>query len=526
MSRFRKRHFDHAGTAGAARPAGLDDRRPGSSRWPWLVIIAAALAFRVILLATTSGVLYPGDHDDFVRWGIQATDHGVLSLYDGPPARHDWRVWNRNTKQWIISQRAFDRTCNYPPLSGDLLWLSGIAFKAISTDNRLINTITSHVLFSSWSILGDFITAASCAAIVSLYRSRRAALLAFTLALFLPPLWWDSIVWAQMDSVLLAPAIWMLWAMLRDRWLLAGLLWGLAFALKPQAVLFIPLWGFALFVAKAWWKPILGGLVSLGVLMLTAAPFMLHSGWKCLYHSYWTNLFAEYADKTTLKAFNLWYLHLLITDSLDAQAVWAGLTRNGWGKVFLLTALLTGFAFMLLRWRRDRRGLILWTTLSLLFFVMLPTAVHERYLILALPFLGVAAALTWRLWPPLLMLTVVIMAQMTWPLWLKHQAGSWDYIRQDIVKKYDADRSKAPNQDRMSLPELLGRYEADYQRRRQETLGYEWLLTIAAIGSALATAAVFATMKPGAGNTSPASEGRPSARHISPPRDEHGRSGG
>ena len=522
MSRSRQRHVDRADAVVGARSVGMNDRRLISSPWLWLAVLAAALVLRIALVTTTTGVLYPGDHDDFVRWGIQATDHGVRTLYDGPPARHDRRLWNG---KWNISQRPFDRTCNYPPLSAYMLWLSGLVFKAVSNDDRLINTVASHVLFSFWSIVCDFITAAGCAAIVLLYRSRAAALLAFTLALLLPPLWWDSIIWAQMDSVLLAPAVWMLWAMLRERWLFAGLMWGLAFALKPQAILFVPVWGYALFVARSWWKPVLGGLIALGVLALTALPFMLHSGGKWSYHSYWTNLFAEYADKTTLKAFNLWYLHLLITDSLDAQAARAGLTLNAWGKVFLVASLSAGFAFMLWRWRRDRRGLIVWTVLCLLCFMMLPTAVHERYLILVLPFLGVAAALTWRLWPPLLILTAVIMAQMTWPLWLKYQAGTWEYARQDIIRNYDPNRAKRADQQLLSLPEVLERGEADYRQKRGQTQGYEWLLTLAAIGSTLAITAVVATMKPGQETEPSSRKERPSLRHTPPPRDRRSGAG-
>jgi hypothetical protein len=488
----------------------------------WIVIPALALLFRVGLIVAPlwranplpvfAGMLYPGDHDDFVRWGMQATDRGVLTLYDEPPAPHDLRFWDKTNHRWNTGQRGFNRVCNYPPLSAYLLYASGLVFRAISRD-RLINTPASLGTFEFWSILGDFLVAWGCAALVALFRPGWAARLTYALVLFLPPLWWDSIIWAQTDSILLAPAVWMVYLMLHRRWLLAGVLWGIAFGLKPQAILFIPLWGYALVTTRPYWRVLAGALAAAAVLFLVTLPFTLHSGWAWLVRSYIANLFAVYSNLTTLKAFNVWYLHLLLADSINAQAKWLGLTRGNWSKVLLLAALLATFVFTVRRWGQDRRGLVLWTVLSLLLFMMLPTEVHERYLILVLPFLGVAAALTWRMWPGLLLLLVVMMGQLSWPLWLRSGRGQWPELRDGIVQRFNEEigtRQVSAEQKRQALEQVLARQYNSYRELHAQTAGREWTFTLCALAGSAAVLAAYLTLKP---QPAPAA-GKPRTAHA------------
>lgn len=191
--------------AAAAASPGL-----GWSLGPGLTLAALILRFALIPASYT---VYTPDHDDFVRWGIQATDRGVLTLYDeGGPPRHPMRIWRQGA--WHEVERGLDRVCNYPPGSAYLLYGSGILFDAFSSD-RLINTYTSRATFAVWAIIGDIVLAAGVAAIVGLYCSRMAKWSAYALLLFLPPFWWDSVVWGQMESVVLAPLVWMVYFMLR-----------------------------------------------------------------------------------------------------------------------------------------------------------------------------------------------------------------------------------------------------------------------------------------------------------------------
>lgn len=471
--RTRPRTAEHQGTVERKNAIG--------AKTFWLLAPLGALALRIALVALSPKYGYFPDHDDFVRWGIQATDDGLTSLYVRPPAVHDARVWEGS--KWINRQRSLERLCNYPPLSTYLLGASGLVLQAVSPD-RLINTYTSRIIFSSWSILADLLTAWGCAALVARFVARPAAARwTFLCVLLAPPIWWDSAIWGQMDALLMAPAVWTVFFMSTGRWKTAGLTYGLAAALKPQAILLLPVWALAFVVTRPIWKPALALLISVGVLMASSLPFLLDSGWAWLRLSYVQNLLDAYAV-TTLKAFNFWYLDLLICDSKDALAQWLGVTKDVWGKVLLLAMLAGGFVWMVLRWRRDLRTIWLWTALCLLMFVMLPTRVHERYLVLSLPFLIVLSALWWRFLPATLLLTVVATAQVTWPGWLTTPAGDWSAFETKQSHKYEqwleslppSRRNEAP-----SLQETLAKPRREYLARRSRVLAYEWLFTIMGI---------------------------------------------
>jgi hypothetical protein len=160
----------------------------------------------------------------------------------------------------------------------------------------------------------------------------------------------------------------------------------------------------------------------------------------------------------------------------------------------LLIGLALGFVYMVRYWRHDRRALPLWALVSLLLLVMLPTEVHERYLLLVLPFLGVCAALTWRMWPGLLLLLIVMMGQLSWPLWLRSGRGQWPEIRAGIVKQVAADLAAQPgdSEQKKQLADqfLSSRYQS-YRDLHRTTAVREWALTLCALlGTATVLAAV------------------------------------
>lgn len=464
----------------------------------WVALSLAGLALRIALLPASPRWGYYLDHDLFARWAIQATDGGLVTVYDVPPPQHDIRTWDGETQRWTVSQRPEYDWCNYPPLSVYLLYLSGLAFKALSPD-RLINTTLSHAIFSSWTIVADFLLAWGCAAVVAHFRPGRARFWTFAAVLLAPPLWWDSVVWGQVDSWVLAPAVWMLWAILRQRWILAGLLYGVAAGLKPQAVLFVPLWGLVLLTSRQPWKVLLSGLIAAAVLGLCALPFMAHSGLAWWRLSYLGN-FLRTTPYTTLSAFNIWYVDVLLCGTKDSTLTWLGLSKDLWGRVFLLAALAGGLAWMLIRWRREPRALLIWAALSLLAFMMLPTRVHERYLVLVLPFVVMLAALYMRFVPGLLLLALVMMAQVTWPHWIHQRPGGWaDYWEPAAKVDYRRTWVDVPPNVRAQAPtfdEFTQEARQQFAATRARTAPIEWLMTVLALLGTAATVAVAASIRP------------------------------
>ena len=482
MGRRRKTHDAQASPA-AAPPAVVEEGLQPWAWW-WLLGIAVVLAVfvRLMLLPYAPQIGYAWDHDDYVRWGMQATDKGLLTLYKEPPAAHDIQVWKGG--EWVKTQRAIDRVCNYPPGSAYLLYHSGLLFKAVSGD-RLINTTVSRAVFGVWSIVADLFLAAGCAALAARAMSWTAARGVFLVMLFMPPLLWDSVIWGQMDSVVLAPLVWMLYFMLWHKWVWAGILWGVALALKPQAVLLLPVWAVAALVYRPQRLAVTtGAAVGAGVLFLVALPFTVTSGLAWFKQSYWENLTAAYSSFTTLKAFNIWYLDALLSDSLDTAGTWIGISKRVWGELLLVLGLVGGAAYVLRRRRRDPALLTVWTAVSMLVLVMLPTKVHERYLVLALPFLVVLAMRWWRLWPGLVMLIVVAMGQLTWPLWLDSSPGQWTQRRADLEQVFLDNEGQAPapgTPAEAAMNSLLADAELAYDVQRSRSEGFEWMFTLLAL---------------------------------------------
>ncbi len=478
---------------GAPPSSGCAVDRGRSVRF-WVWATAAGLVLRVLLIPYGAKFPFLWDHDFHARWGIQATDESVLTLYDHPPPKWDVRVWQEG--RWVITQSEFEPVLNLPPLSAYLFTTSGWIFKGLSAD-RLINTSASRAAFSVWSILGDFLVAWGCAALVARYRPGWPARATYALVLLAPPLWIDSLLWGQVDSVLLAPAVWMIWALTRQRWVMAGVLYGLMIVLKPQAVLFIPVWGLAVVFARMRWKPLTALSLSAAVTLIIASPFILDSGWEWWQQSYVKNLLEAY-PKTTLNAFNIWYVDLLICGDADAMVPWLGIAKDAWSKALLVLALGFGFIWMVRRWRGDSRGLILWTALSLLLCLMLPTRVRERYLVLALPFLFVAAVLWARFWPGTIMLLIVAVAQLTWPNWQQAEAGRLAVLERE-VQSYEQALSELPPEQRAQWPYVKRQFEAGRQQiaaARAKTVGFEWFIIVLALAGTVATVAAALSLKP------------------------------
>ena len=431
---------------------------------------------------------------------MQAVDQGVVTMYDHPPPRQPHALWDSTTRRWVVGERALNRICNHPPAAAYLLWASGAIHRVVEP-NRLVNTVRSHAVFSLWGILADVVLAWGCAAIVSLLRGRTAADLTLATILFLPPLWWSTCIWGHpLDSVMAAAAVCMVLLTVRGRWLAAGCLWGVCFGLKTQALLFAPLWLFAcIAVADRRRQILLGGLSAIGVLTALSTPFMVHSGLAWLRCAYLGNLVdSPYSALTTLKAFNLWYLDLLIGGSADAGATALGVTKNTWGVTAALLGLGICLAVAVRRWKNNSRALPIVATLGLVVPLMTATQMHERYLLIALPYLVVSAALTKRFLLPAVLLSCVAMAQITWPHWLSTPPGGEVAIRHEIREEYARalqDRPQTVEFEPLELREE--RAVGHYRMQRTRTAGWELMLTTLALaGFALTLRALWKNTSP------------------------------
>lgn len=443
------------------------------------LIVAAALvagiAARLALVMIAPRYGFLGDHVDYVCWGRQAVTRGVLDLYRTPPSTCPTIAYLSGGSAQRLTTGSNQRL-NYPPLAAYILWGSGHALAALDA-SQTANTVTSRAVYATATSVAELVTAAGAAALVGLCAGSMAAASAFALTLLAPPLLVDGPFWGQTEAWILAPAVWMVWAMAGERWLLAGVLWGVALALKPSGLLFAPVWAYAFLFRTPRARVLLGGTVAAVVVNVVALPFWLSSGTTWLQTTYLANYVYD-LHWTTMLTFNVWYIDLLLTERLDSRAPLLGLPRDLWGTGLLVLGLLGAFA-LARHWERrhperSRLGILPLATLVTIAAVNLPTRVHGTYAAFMAPFVICTAFLVPRTWPGAAAIVVTASLQIL----------SWQWGNLLAVHVL-------PNENQ--LPPA--RY-AERRALRARDRPREWALTLASLGAAAAVAGAIAAARP------------------------------
>jgi hypothetical protein len=355
-----------------------------------LVIVAALLvgtAARAALVAIAPRYGFLGDHVDYVCWGRQAVADGVLTLYERQPTPCRAMVYFADRPAQLLVTGS-DQRLNYPALAAYVFAITGHMLAAFDP-SETANTVTSRAVYAVPTLGAELATAAGAGALVATFASPTAAAWAAALTWLAPPLLLDGAFWGQTEAWVLAPALWMVWAMVRGRWLAAGLLFGIALALKPSALLFGPLWAYAFFFRRPRVRVLLGGAIAVATVAAVALPFWLSSGTAWLTATYLSNYVYD-LHWTTMLTFNVWYVDLLLTERLDSRALLLGVPRDTWGTIFLVAGLAIAFALARRFERRapTRAPLVFLPLAALVSIaaVSLPTRVHGTYTAFTIPF--------------------------------------------------------------------------------------------------------------------------------------------
>lgn len=470
----------------AQQPLDADSMHRSPSVRNWLIgLSVAGILLRVSMIWVPSALRW--DHHEYVIWGQRMIEQGPLQLYDGLPP--DGLAHNPISGN--ISPPGKRQRCNYPPLAGFVIYAEALALRSFDID-MVSNTRIARLCFSGATIAADLILAAGCVAIARrLGGSRITQVVAFAAIALGPPFVIDCAIWGQTDSHVLAPLVWMTWFMMDRRWLTAGVLWGIALGLKTQAILAAPIWLVALLLV---WRMrvVFGGLIALAVLFGIGLPFTLASGWGWFDRAFVHNLLNAY-PRTTLFAFNVWYLDLLVSENDDSTLRLWGVAKDHWGRLLLLGSLLAATLWSIRRRWRSGSTIVLFSAAALLFTVMLPTRVHERYILLPIPFLIAATGLRKRLWwgvAPLMAAATFQLLVLHWmPLGIG--AHSWGYVVKKIEAQY-AELSMTLSNDQFAQirppSEELARIRPQFVADRAAS-GYppkEWALTVLELASFIA----------------------------------------
>ena len=434
-----------------------------------LVALLLGIVARVWLIALAPRYGFLGDHVDYVCWGREAVDAGVLALYVRAPDSCPSVAYIDGERREITSGTG--ERLNYPPLAAYVVWAEGRLLAAIDP-SRLANTVVARAVFAISTSIAELVTAIGVAALVADAAGPTVATLAFAATWLAPPLLADGPFWGQTESWILAPGVWMVWAMGRERWILAGALWGVALALKPSAILLGPLWAYAAAFRASRLRLIAGGATAAAMLNIVALPFWLTSGGAWLRTTYLAN-YVYNLHWSTMLTFNVWYAELLVNGVLDSRAPLFGVARDTWGSVLLVAGLLVAFAITR-RWEardpgRRRLAFVALATLVTLTAVTFPTRVHGTYTAFAAPFLIATACLVPRTLPSAAAMLVATTLQIL----------SWQWAHLLAVHVLPNEQIFPP--ERQAARRALR--EIDRPR--------EWALTLVSLG---ATAGVFVSI--------------------------------
>ncbi|MEO6028824.1 MAG: hypothetical protein ABIR79_18315 [Candidatus Binatia bacterium] len=355
--------------------------------------LVVGLGARGALVEVAPRYGFTGDHIDYVCWGRQTRAAGVLSLYTRGPGECPADVPIDGQIRRLATGTG--ERLNYPPLAAYVFAAQGWLLERLDP-GAIANTVTSRAVYAVSTTVAELIVAAGVFTLVGTFATPAMAALAFGATWLAPPLLLDGPFWGQTESWVLAPAVWMIVAMTRARWVTAGVIFGVALALKPSALLFGPLWLYAFLFKPVRVRLVLSGLVALAVLNAIALPFWLDSGATWLRVTYLDN-FVYRLQWTTAMTFNVWYVDLLTTGILDPRVPVLGLSRDTWGGIFLISGLIVSFA-LTRRWEhrdpaRAALGMVPLAALVTLAAVMLPTRVHSTYGAFTTPFLIATAFL-------------------------------------------------------------------------------------------------------------------------------------
>lgn len=228
----------------------------------------------------------------------------------------------------------------------------------------------------------------------------RAALLAGLYAVA-PPVWINVAWWGQVDVLLTFPML--VAVALLDRWRgqVSWFAWAVALLIKPQAIILAPLQYAATLRRHGPRGLLTGGLITLALIVVASAPFVLIGQGPGLYQAA-VGAVGRFPQATN-RAYNLWWL--VVGDQLISnQTTWAGLSYRAIG--FLLVGLVA--LLVMLAVLRNPAGPLraLGAAVLALAFFVLPTQIHERYAFFVLPFLLLAAAADLRLLLPFAVLVI------------------------------------------------------------------------------------------------------------------------
>ena len=333
----------------------------------FIVILMAAFLLRLYFVPVAG---YEHDVQFFKIWGQTAAQSGVHNIYN---------------KTW----------CDYPPAYIYVLKAIGSFYSLFYKDFKE-HTYLFALLIKLPAIICDLFI--SCLIFFLLkkdfpFRSRILLMSAFA---FNPVIIFDSVYWGQIESVPTLIGLLSIVMLIRNRVYISWALIALAILIKSQMMILLPI--ILLITWKKYgFKKVMGGFAAFCVsFFFILSPFLYFHQMGAVMNVF-TSSVGRYAN-VSMNAFNLWWL----ISKGHGSHFWDGQLIGG---LFTLRTigfiLLIAFIAMLLKHLFDGEmnegSALLSCAFALFAFFMLPTEMHERYILPVYAFLLLATAYDGRL---------------------------------------------------------------------------------------------------------------------------------
>ena len=361
-----------------------------------LAVIFTGALMRAILMPLPGN---SGDVAALIRFADQVLDGGPQSLYDPEDLRQ------------------VEGSFTYPPLFPMLLAVSLYLERAIR--QAVLDTggegfaasagALDSLVVKAWAVAGDALLAWCAWQEVRRVRGRRRATVVVAAILWSPALAYGGAYWGQIDAMLAACVVAASTAMLDRRWWSVGAWMAIGALLKPQMVVAAPIIGLGTIIIGGRRGVVHSGVAALATGAAITSPFWLTGRLGLLGDTYLHAVGAIPA--VTVNADNGWTalcsLPLTLTCGSDQELLGWGLTYSHAGLVALSAcafvvsvSLLPAFrslgkqptanALPAGRERGDRATVLLGMSILYIGFFMLPTQVHERYLLPGVAILAIS----------------------------------------------------------------------------------------------------------------------------------------
>lgn len=211
------------------------------------------------------------------------------------------------------------------------------------------------------------------------------------LILFNPAFIYNSSYWGQIDAMPLAFMIFSFYFLFAKKTIWSAVMFTLGLLAKQTVVIFIPLYFLALFL-KNKWKEIRVNLITIFLTITVLFLPFYQKGNVFLYPFItYAKIAADNASqRLTFNAYNFWWLFTdtkLINDNIP---IISGFTVGLLSRI-LVSAGMVGILFILCKKKLSLQNIMLCGSLIAFLTFLFSTRLHERHMMIVLPFLLIAA---------------------------------------------------------------------------------------------------------------------------------------